>query len=50
MAPRSRICLIGPESTGKTELAGRLAAELGWPWVAEFPKPLTDEVCRPPSS
>jgi NadR type nicotinamide-nucleotide adenylyltransferase len=38
MAPdsRSRICLTGPESTGKTELARRLAQELGVPYVAEY--------------
>ncbi|HYK03632.1 MAG TPA: ATP-binding protein [Thermoanaerobaculia bacterium] len=34
--PRSRICLTGPESTGKTELARRLARELGVPYVAEY--------------
>ncbi|HUP62501.1 MAG TPA: ATP-binding protein [Thermoanaerobaculia bacterium] len=38
MAPlaRRRICLTGPESTGKTELAMRLARDLGAPWVPEF--------------
>jgi NadR type nicotinamide-nucleotide adenylyltransferase len=40
MAPlsrsRSRICLIGPECTGKTTLAQRLARELGAAWVPEF--------------
>lgn len=37
MAPRSsRLCLIGPECTGKTQLAERVARELGVPWVAEF--------------
>jgi len=38
MAPhaRRRICLIGPESTGKTELAQRLARELGVAWSAEY--------------
>ena len=33
---RSRICLTGPESTGKTELAQKLARELGLPYVAEY--------------
>jgi len=33
--PRRRICLIGPECTGKTTLAARLARELGVPWVRE---------------
>jgi NadR type nicotinamide-nucleotide adenylyltransferase len=32
----TRICLIGPESTGKTELAEKLANHLGVIWVPEF--------------
>ena len=37
MASRSpRLCLTGPESTGKTRLAQRLAREAGIPWVAEY--------------
>ena len=35
VAPK-RICLIGPESTGKTELAKLLSRELGVPWSAEY--------------
>jgi nicotinamide riboside kinase len=31
-----RICLTGPESTGKSELAKRLARELGVPYVPEY--------------
>jgi NadR type nicotinamide-nucleotide adenylyltransferase len=34
--PRTRICLTGPECTGKTTLAQRLARELGAIWVPEF--------------
>jgi HTH-type transcriptional regulator, transcriptional repressor of NAD biosynthesis genes len=34
--PARRICLTGPESTGKTELARRIARELGVPWLREF--------------
>jgi len=33
---RTRICLTGPECTGKTTLAQHLARELGVPWVPEF--------------
>jgi NadR type nicotinamide-nucleotide adenylyltransferase len=37
MAPRPRrICLIGPECTGKTVLGQRLARELGAVYVAEY--------------
>ncbi len=31
-----RICLIGPESTGKTQLAQRLAEHFDTSWVPEF--------------
>jgi NadR type nicotinamide-nucleotide adenylyltransferase len=46
MAPRPRVCLIGPESTGKTELAPPLAAALGWPWVPEFAREYAETVAR----
>jgi NadR type nicotinamide-nucleotide adenylyltransferase len=37
MAPRTRrLCLIGPECTGKTTLAARAARELGVTWVPEY--------------
>lgn len=36
MAPLARLCLIGPECTGKTTLAARLAGELGTTWSPEF--------------
>ena len=36
MAEITRICLTGPESTGKTELATALAAELRTSWVPEY--------------
>jgi NadR type nicotinamide-nucleotide adenylyltransferase len=45
MAPlaRRRICLTGPESTGKTELARRLARELNAPWVPEFAREYAEQ-------
>jgi nicotinamide riboside kinase len=36
LAPLPRLCLIGPECTGKTQLAERLARELGVAWVPEY--------------
>ena len=36
MAPLARVCLTGPECTGKTTLAQRLSRELGVPWVPEY--------------
>lgn len=36
MANVTRVCLTGPESTGKSELAAALARELGTVWVPEF--------------
>jgi HTH-type transcriptional repressor of NAD biosynthesis genes len=35
-----RVCIFGPESTGKTELARRLAERFGTAWVAEYARPL----------
>jgi len=31
-----RVCFHGAESTGKSELAKRLEARFGWPWVPEY--------------
>ena len=36
MAPLTRVCLTGPESTGKSELAAKIAAHFGAVVVAEF--------------
>ncbi|MBI5486822.1 MAG: AAA family ATPase [Deltaproteobacteria bacterium] len=35
-----RVCVFGPESTGKTELARRLAERFETVWVAEYARPL----------
>lgn len=37
------ICLHGPESTGKSTLAPRLAAELGGQWLSEFGRSYTEQ-------
>ncbi len=36
METLARVCLIGPESTGKTELARTLARHFGVEWVPEY--------------
>ena len=46
MAPL-RVCLIGPECTGKTTLAGQLASHFGVPWVPEFAREYAERVARP---
>ena len=38
-----RIAIFGPESTGKTTLAQRLAAHFGEPWAPEFVRGFWDE-------
>jgi NadR type nicotinamide-nucleotide adenylyltransferase len=42
-----RICLTGPECTGKTTLAQRLAEHYGTAWVPEFAREYALEVARP---
>jgi NadR type nicotinamide-nucleotide adenylyltransferase len=42
-----RVCLIGPECTGKTTLAGQLAAHFNVPWVPEFAREYAERVARP---
>jgi NadR type nicotinamide-nucleotide adenylyltransferase len=47
LAPqRTRVCLIGPECTGKTTLAADLAAHFGAPWVPEFAREYAERVGR----
>src|SRR5436190_12879642 len=43
VAQVSRVCLTGPECTGKTGLARRLASEMGVPWVREFARSYAEE-------
>lgn len=37
-----RVCIVGPESTGKTTLATQLAAHYDTAWVSEHARPLLD--------
>ena len=47
MAPlRLRVCLIGPECTGKTTLAEDLAAHFNATWVPEFAREYAERVGR----
>lgn len=47
MAPlRLRVCLIGPECTGKTTLAEELSVHFGAPWVPEFAREYAQRVAR----
>jgi nicotinamide riboside kinase len=48
LAPlRTRVCLIGPECTGKTTLAERLSLRFDAPWVPEFAREYAQRVARP---
>jgi nicotinamide mononucleotide transporter len=38
-----RVAIFGPESTGKTQLAEKLAAHFGEPWVPEYARQYWDE-------
>jgi len=42
-----RVCLIGPECTGKTTLAAQLAEHFNAPWVPEFAREYALRVARP---
>jgi NadR type nicotinamide-nucleotide adenylyltransferase len=41
-----RVCVTGAESTGKTELARRLAEHFGAPWVPEYSREYAERVGR----
>jgi NadR type nicotinamide-nucleotide adenylyltransferase len=43
----TRICLTGPECTGKTRLAQELAARYNTVWVPEFAREYAERVNRP---
>jgi NadR type nicotinamide-nucleotide adenylyltransferase len=42
-----RLCLIGPECTGKTTIAARLAERYGTVWVPEYAREYAERVARP---
>jgi HTH-type transcriptional regulator, transcriptional repressor of NAD biosynthesis genes len=46
MATIARICLIGPESTGKSELAAALSRRLSLPLVCEFAREYAEKKGR----
>lgn len=47
MAPQLlRVCLIGPECTGKTTLAQELSRHFSAPWVPEFAREYAERVAR----
>lgn len=43
----ARIAIVGPESTGKSELSERLAEYYGVGWVPEYARTYLDELGRP---
>ena len=42
-----RVCLIGPECTGKTTIAARLAERYRTVWVPEYAREYAERVARP---
>jgi NadR type nicotinamide-nucleotide adenylyltransferase len=46
LAKNTRICLTGPESTGKSELAARAERELGATWVREYAREYAEQCDR----
>ena len=43
-----KIAILGPESTGKTELAGRLAEHFQSPWVPEYAREYVENLTHHP--
>ncbi|MFZ5972384.1 MAG: AAA family ATPase [Bacteroidota bacterium] len=42
-----KVCVLGPECTGKTELSQQLAAHYQTAWVAEYARAYLDKLGRP---
>lgn len=42
-----KIAIVGPESTGKSELSEKLAAHYGSPWVKEYARTYVEQLNRP---
>ncbi|MBX2900951.1 MAG: ATP-binding protein [Cyclobacteriaceae bacterium] len=47
LPPVKKVCIIGPECTGKSELSKFLAAHFSTPWVPEYARAYLDRLSHP---